>query len=1502
MPQFTRQTEFGPVTLTAPEGTTEGEIQDMVAEWAESMRPPPEEEPPTLAGARVLLDSPPIRLEEDAPRGPDILEQLPEEPPQQPYVPGVRAEGGRPGITVFGPSDAPAEEWAEAATGRLVADIPYSAGPGQTFLQDPAFHEQVTQPALAGVPGAIIGAAQEAGAVFTGEESRSEQRLAEGRAKLMRRMSDDDETNIILQSVAEDWDELTEIFGGAGGPSVDETEIEGTFGFQIPPDATPDDIRALIQSKKVGRDVGREMMGSFKAAMNYFNPELAADATLSPEDFHREAFLFWASDPVEAALEATWVLPGLDPISLAFKGIMKGGGSAVTGVRLLANANKIRRRSRQAYRAEGAHHADVGAQRAQGGLDQSQRALEGTRAEVTARIEGEIPRPPPLQPDMTLPAPHQSPVQAEVNLGAANIGATMLDDAAAAAARNADEVLVAGERRISEIGDEITEVRQLDLLDEAAPPKRPEEPSATDASASPDQAARDASDVIAHDIVHGDGGKRQALERSNSGAANANAVKNADMEAFFEFVQDGLDLMGDGRMLAEMPPVQRVTFLERAKQLAESGFVVKDAQTGKLIIDGNEVEALIDAVLDKGRMPSSVEQLAMARYARQVGEEVVETGLAWREVTESIPRIKDELVVAKKAAKKKGNETALDGDFRAKQDELTNATNEQTRLGGVQDGLMDVAERAKLGAKRAGTLAAQMLNERKMPIHRAIGEDDFLAAATVKNKNEALGPRKRLSVIKGFEKVQTRIDRATKSLDEAESSLGRARSDAVEKIDTGAPAADAAAAQTKANKAKAVARKKARTAISKAERELERARKAADKAVKKAQKLEARRAAKEQKALARELKKEEVARLREEQKAIKEEIKQAGADHRKADSIASKAQKEADRAAARLEKDLEKIARVEERALEKARKAEQVRMDRARSKRAKDIADQDPAVQSALSKVTEARKRLADAQSAKLIAYDLLSEGPAGIVASTIMKAASTSTLMTTSAEWSYLGMQFSGGIAWATLLETGLFAKSGFKGRVPGTTAALTTREAWHAMFSPARARRVAAGLRENPKAALYDDLGVSFKTVEDIAASTGDEIEEMMRAYSKMGFLGAESRIPGYGQIKGGLRGMLRRSNNAIALSGNIIRYSLMDIFSASGMSKVELERIANLVNLSTGTFEFRPKMPMPGSGLSPGMLSGYAKAEKVAVELGSNFLIAPKLYASVIKRPWVVGGMLNSGSGAVRNAALTYMGMSALRTMGYGTAAYLAARFYDGLSEDESWMRANLAMWPGSFYEGKLTMGDEQWGLDGGTTGTLSSVMPSIGISGQEHLNAVERLNYWLEDPDFDYSKLKLLGNDYATRMFKGMVKYKLHPAYGAIHDALQGETFYGAELKQEDFKSKQAYWFNRLVLPIISAYTPFTGQSLTKSAIGQMEQARGITDPSQSEFIGKNDAHLLKSPLWMFALKTVLEPFGFTSSISRHKIDEKKKRKGAAPRVPRSRGLGGSLGGGGLGGGL
>ena len=126
--------------------------------------------------------------------------------------------------------------------------------------------------------------------------------------------------------------------------------------------------------------------------------------------------------------------------------------------------------------------------------------------------------------------------------------------------------------------------------------------------------------------------------------------------------------------------------------------------------------------------------------------------------------------------------------------------------------------------------------------------------------------------------------------------------------------------------------------------------------------------------------------------------------------------------------------------------------------------------------------------------------------------------------------------------------------------------------------------------------------------------------------------------------------------------------------------------------------------------------------------------------------------------------------------------------------------------------------------------------------------------------------------------------------------------GLNSSRKDFKSKQAYWFNRLVLPIISAYTPFTGQSLTKSAIGQMEQARGITDPSQSEFIGKNDAHLLKSPLWMFALKTVLEPFGFTSSISRHKIDEKKKRKGAAPRVPRSRGLGGSLGGGGLGGGL
>lgn len=88
-------------------------------------------------------------------------------------------------------------------------------------------------------------------------------------------------------------------------------------------------------------------------------------------------------------------------------------------------------------------------------------------------------------------------------------------------------------------------------------------------------------------------------------------------------------------------------------------------------------------------------------------------------------------------------------------------------------------------------------------------------------------------------------------------------------------------------------------------------------------------------------------------------------------------------------------------------------------------------------------------------------------------------------------------------------------------------------------------------------------------------------MRAFSKQGLFGKESSIPVLAAGKRAMSGMLRRSNNAIALSGNVIRYSLMDIFSSAGLNMVEMERIANLVNLSTGTFEFRPKALKPGTG---------------------------------------------------------------------------------------------------------------------------------------------------------------------------------------------------------------------------------------------------------------------------------------------------------------------------------
>lgn len=1558
MAKYTRETKFGPREFETDGPVTEGELRKMVEDWEwdsedtqqsyagdwghQSVEdgisePEPEFEPAPL-DPQVLLSSPPQIALDAYGSPPKLVDQLTERSLTQAYVPGTDARDGRRGITVIGPSDTSADEWFTRATGRLPARP--VVGPDSGFADDPAFHEQVTFPSVDAFPRLFAGAASEALAAFSDGESTSERRLVEARAKLMKRTSDNPEANIMLLSLEEDYNELKEMLSGigGGGDSIDETEIEDTFSFQIPDGTSTEDIRLMVEQQNVAFVAGKEMMGSFKATMNVLNPELHADATLSPKEFLQEAFLFWASDPIEAALDATWVLPGLDPLTLALKGIKKGGKAGITGLRLLSNANKIRREVRAAYGAEVALNAETAASRAQGAAVQAKQNLGTVQEGATAKALEEIADPPALTSDQPPVIQDQSLIQADVDLGAANVKATMADDAAALAAEQTAEVTARAEAKIAKIGEEITEVRNKNLLEETAPPKRPEEPTLMDSDASPDQAARDATDVNAHDIVHGDGGTRQALDRSNSGANNANSMKNADMEEFSKFVQEGLDLAGDGRVLAEMPPRQKSTFIARDKQLAESGFVVKEVveevvdgagtgrlvETGRLLIDGNEVNPLIDAVLEGGKTPSPLEQLAMGRYWRQLGKEIGESGEAMVRTTEKAVQLGEELIPIRKRAAASEGGTALDPEFRKAQEDLTAVAEYQTKLDGERSAQVENYDRARRGAKEAGSVAGTMLNERKMFIHVDIGEADFLSVATRKNNNKPLSQRKKAKIRNEVQGLQKRIDKANKSLDEAESSLGRAREEATGRLEAGDPAADAAAAQANANKARAKVTKKARTDISKAEGELARAKKAADKAAKKAERLEAQAVAKEQKALARAakreeaaiarglkkeevaaaraLKKEEIAKLRAGQKAERAEINQARADQRKAESIAAKEQRSADAAATKLEKQIEKIAKVEERALEKARKAEQRRTDRAKSKHAKDIADQDPAVLEARARVLDAKKKAADAQSAKLIAYDQAAQGPAGIFASTILKAASASTLMTTSAEWSYLGMQFSGGLAWASLLEAGMFAKSGFKGRVPGTTVALTTKEAMKAMFSPSSARSMAARLRSNPRASFYDKIGVSFKTVEDISRMGGDAIEEMMRAYHQIGLFGKESNIPVLRQGRMAMSGMLRRSNNAIALSGNMIRYSLMDIFSSAGFTTVEMERIAHLVNLSTGTFEFRPKALKPGTGLSPGQLSGFAKAERTGIDLASNFLIAPKLYSAVIKRPFVVGAMALSGNAAVRNAALTYMGMHTLRKMSYGIAGYLSARFYDGLSEEESWMRAKLATVPGSPYEGKLTMGDEQWGLDGGTTGTRSSFLPSIGISGQEQLNAIERLNYYLEDPDFDYTKLKLLGDDYFARVAKGLVKYKLHPAYGAAHDIFQGETFYGAELKQEDFKSKQAYWFNRAVLPMIGASVPFTGQSLTMAALGQVEQARGITDPSQSDFIGKNDAHLLKSPAWMFALKTVLEPFGITSSISRHKIDEKKKRKGAAPRVPKARGLGGGLGGGGLGGGL
>ena len=684
----------------------------------------------------------------------------------------------------------------------------------------------------------------------------------------------------------------------------------------------------------------------------------------------------------------------------------------------------------------------------------------------------------------------------------------------------------------------------------------------------------------------------------------------------------------------------------------------------------------------------------------------------------------------------------------------------------------------------------------------------------------------------------------------------------------------AAAAKEALHEAEMAARKAAREAKSKRkalEAELEKA----DRAIERAETRDLRGA---QRAASRATRDEHLAELRGTRAALKKGIRDGEARLRDAEAHWREKNSAHKRAEDTLSGEIDKADRAADRLDAKLKR----QFD-------KDVEDVAHALAAKDKKVQALKKKLLSAKAAERIVagvkeriYGEIGDGPVISVLSSIGRGVQLSTPLTTLGDLSFIGRQFAGGLLWATVLETKGVLGGRYVG-IPGSAAAKTIHESLKALVSPVAARDMAASLRGTPAAKLADDAGIIWKNVEDITVAGDQANEEVMRALEGLGVF-----KPG-----GVAAGIIRRSNNSIALAGNMTRRILFDHYAAvPGFSPGELGEVAHLINTITGATSIRgPKTPRVHGGvlgMGPNKTAWAESLQRGYIRVASELLIAPRLYLSQAKLPFTLSRAILGKSARVRGAAMeAVMGDMVARFAAYGSLNYLAAKLYDGLTHDESMARMFASMIPGSPYYGKLVYGGEQVGLDSGTSPLWRYILPAPTLKEME-LFSPEGLTEFMSDPlNWDYANTKWMGERYIEKAARGL-KYKTHPMLGSLFDIANSETFYGATKEMEDYGEEWEYWFDRVAAPILGSYIAFPFQTAAKNIAGAL-----VDDTGDTIFLGKGDQHLVDSPPWLAPIKTAADFFGFTSGKSRYAIEEE--------RAARRRGGGAGLGGGGLGGG-
>lgn len=519
-----------------------------------------------------------------------------------------------------------------------------------------------------------------------------------------------------------------------------------------------------------------------------------------------------------------------------------------------------------------------------------------------------------------------------------------------------------------------------------------------------------------------------------------------------------------------------------------------------------------------------------------------------------------------------------------------------------------------------------------------------------------------------------------------------------------------------------------------------------------------------------------------------------------------------------------------------------------------------------------------------------------GIVVSavtTIGRGIALSTPLTTLGDLSFIGRQFAGGLLWGTLIEAkGLLPGHRSHG-VPGSFAAKTAYESMLALVSPVAAREAALALQTGEAAVKANKAGIVVKTVEDIAVAGPQAGEEVLRHLSDLGFVKPD----------GVMAGIIRRSNNSIALAGNIVRRFVFDHYAnIPGILPEELANIAHLINTISGATDIRGvKTPRVRGGIlskSDNLTAAWESFQNAYITTAGKVVIAPRLYLSQLKVPFVVAEGLTSKSAALRGAARdALMADFLVRYAAYGSLNYLAAKFYDGLSDNEAGARAWSATIIGSPHHGKIVMGGEQVSVDSGTSALWRYLIPAPSLDGVD-LYSVEGITKWRETDfaDYDYSRVKWMGDRYIEKGARGL-KYKFHPGLGSLYDIANSETFYGATKELKDYGQEWEYWFDRVAAPILGSYIPFPLQTAAKNIAGALAD-----DTSDSIFLGSGDKHLVESPPLFAPIKIGADFLGFTSGKSRYDIEkERASRRGGGSAFPGG-GLGDGLGGGDLGDGL